>query len=72
MTGTRPTLRIETEQEEDGRWIADIPALPGVLVYGATRQEAIDAARALALRVLAERLERGEPTPELDPLFEAA
>ena len=48
------------------------PALPGVLAYGATREEAIARAKALALRVLAERLEHGEPTGELDGLFEAA
>ena len=63
---------IETEREADGRWIAEIPALPGVLAYGATREEAVAGAKALALRVLAERLEHGEPTGELDGLFEAA
>jgi predicted RNase H-like HicB family nuclease len=72
MTSPGPALKIATEREEDGRWIAEIAALPGVLAYGATRDEAIAKARALALRVLAERLERGEPTPELDTLFEAA
>jgi predicted RNase H-like HicB family nuclease len=51
---------IEIEREVDGRWIAEIPALPGVLAYGATREEAVARAKALALRVLAERLERGE------------
>jgi predicted RNase H-like HicB family nuclease len=50
-------LRIETELEEDGRWIAEVPQLPGVLVYGATAEEAAARAEALALRVLAERLE---------------
>src|SRR4029453_10823106 len=50
-------LRIETELEEDGRWIAEVPQLPGVLVYGATAEEAATNAEALALRVLAERLE---------------
>jgi predicted RNase H-like HicB family nuclease len=63
---------IEMEQEADGRWIAEIPALPGVLAYGATREEAIAKAKALALRVLAERLEHGEPAGELEGLFEAA
>jgi len=63
---------IEIEREADGRWIAEIPALPGVLAYGATREEAIARAKALALRVLAERLEHGEPTDVLDGLFEAA
>lgn len=63
---------VETEREEDGRWIAEVPALPGVLAYGEARDEAIAKAEALALRVLAERLEQGEPTPELAALFEAA
>lgn len=63
---------VETEREEDGRWIADIPALPGVMAYGATRDEAIARAQALALRVLAERLEHGEAAGEIEALFEAA
>ena len=54
-------LTIEIEQEEDGRWIAEVPELPGALVYGSTRQEAINRIRALSLRVLADRLEHGEP-----------
>ena len=48
---------IETEQEADGRWIAEEPQLPGVLVYGATREEAVRKAQALSLRVLADRVE---------------
>jgi predicted RNase H-like HicB family nuclease len=56
-------LRIETELEEDGRWIAEVPQLPGVLAYGATADEAAAKAEALALRVLAERLEHGETKP---------
>jgi predicted RNase H-like HicB family nuclease len=71
MTEDRPTLRIELDREEDGRWIAEIPALPGVLVYGASREEAIAKVEALALRVLAERIEGGEPVPELAGLFAA-
>jgi predicted RNase H-like HicB family nuclease len=65
-------FKVEAEREEDGRWIAEVPALPGVMAYGQTREQAIARAEALALRVLAERLEHGEPTPELDGLFEAA
>jgi predicted RNase H-like HicB family nuclease len=65
-------FKVETEREEDGRWIAEVPALPGVMAYDQTRERAIAKAEALALRVLAERLEHGEPTPELDGLFEAA
>ena len=48
-------LTIETDREEDGRWIAEVPELPGVLAYGATLQEAMAKAEALALRVIAER-----------------
>ena len=53
-------LTIEIEREADGRWIAEVPELPGVLAYGQTRQEAIDRIRALCFRVLADRLEHGE------------
>jgi predicted RNase H-like HicB family nuclease len=59
------TLRIEIEREDDGRWIAEIPDLPGVMVYAATREEAIVKVRALALRVVAERIERGEAPIDL-------
>jgi len=51
------SLRVETGRESDGRWIAEVPDLPGVLAYGATRERAIAHAEALALRVIAERLE---------------
>jgi predicted RNase H-like HicB family nuclease len=54
------TLTIELEQETDGRWIAEIPELPGVLVYGATAEAAARLVRALAFRVLADQLEAGE------------
>jgi predicted RNase H-like HicB family nuclease len=53
----------DTEQEEDDRWIAEVPELPGVLAYGATREEAQARAQFLALRVIAERLEHGEARP---------
>lgn len=56
-------LTLETEQEDDGRWIAEVPELPGVLAYGATRDEAMARAEVLALRVLAEQLEHGETRP---------
>ncbi len=58
-------MRIETEREQDGRWIAEIPDLPGVMVYSVTREEAIARAQALALRVIADRLGHGENIPEL-------
>jgi predicted RNase H-like HicB family nuclease len=54
---------IEVEGEEDGRWLAEIPELPGVLAYGASSEEAMGKAEILALRVLAERLEHGEIRP---------
>jgi predicted RNase H-like HicB family nuclease len=53
-------MLIDIEQEEDGRWLAEVADLPGVLSYGQSRQEAVDRAKALALRVLADRLEHGE------------
>ncbi|WP_448382031.1 type II toxin-antitoxin system HicB family antitoxin [Desulfosoma sp.] len=56
-------LTIEIDREEDGRWIAEAPDLPGVIAYGQTREEAIARAKALGLRVLADRLEHGEPIP---------
>ena len=62
-------MKIEIEREEDGRWIAEIPELPGVMVYGASRNEAISKAEALALRILADRLEHGEEIPELKEVF---
>ena len=62
-------MRIELEQEDDGRWIAEVPDLPGVLVYGVSRDEAIAKVEALALRVIADRLEHGEAVPELSDLF---
>jgi predicted RNase H-like HicB family nuclease len=65
-------LAVVVEQEEDGRWIAEIEALPGVLAYGSTPDEARAKVEALALRVLADRREHGEPVPEIEGLFEAA
>lgn len=56
-------MRIEIERERDGRWIAEIPALPGVMAYGASEDEAVRKAKALALRNVADRIEHGEPIP---------
>ena len=65
--------RIEVEREEDGRWIAEVLELPGAMVYGPTRDEAIARAKALALRAMAERLEHGEAGPDLEGIaFRAA
>ena len=65
-------MKIKIEREEDGRWIAEIPDLPGVMVYGTTRDQAISKAEALALRVLADRLDHGEEIPELKEVFTVA
>jgi predicted RNase H-like HicB family nuclease len=73
LQGNEPmNLTIETDQEDDGRWIAEVAELPGVLTYGNTRVEAIQLAEALALRVLADRLEHGEPVPEMANEFTVA
>lgn len=66
-------LTVEIEQEADGRWLAEIPELPGVMAYGPSSQEAVAKAKALALRVVADRLEHGEAGPDLgDISFKAA
>lgn len=58
-------FKIEFEQEEDGRWLAEVLGMPGVMAYGRTKQEAIAKVQALALRVLADRLEHDEAAPNL-------
>ena len=65
-------MKVEIEREEDGRWIAEIPDLPGVMSYGQSREEAIARAQALALRVIAERLEHGEAAPGIETVFSVA
>ena len=66
-------FRVEIEREEDGRWLAEVPELPGVLAYGASLSEAQAKVQALALRVVADRLEHGEAGPDLiDISFNAA
>ncbi|HUT02593.1 MAG TPA: type II toxin-antitoxin system HicB family antitoxin [bacterium] len=60
---------VEIDREDDGRWIAEIPDLPGVMQYGQTRDEAIAKAKALALRVFADRLEHGEQVPQVGEMF---
>jgi predicted RNase H-like HicB family nuclease len=65
-------LVIETEREDDGRWLAEVPLLPGTLAYGQTREEAIARVQALALRVLADRLDHGEAVPEIARHFVVA
>jgi predicted RNase H-like HicB family nuclease len=66
------SVKIETEREVDGRWIADVTELPGVLAYGESRDDAIAKVKALALRVMADRLEHGEAIPDLEDVFEVA
>lgn len=62
-------LRVEVEREDDGRWIAEVAELPGVLAYGQSREEAVERAKALSLRVMADRLEHGEAIPEMGEVF---
>jgi len=62
-------MKIEVELEADGRWLAEIPELPGVLVYAESREKAVSKVEALALRILAERLENDEIIPALDRVF---
>lgn len=65
-------LKVEIEKEADGRFIAEVPDLPGAMVYGDTRDEAVAKVEALALRIIADRLEQGESVPELSQFFSAA
>jgi predicted RNase H-like HicB family nuclease len=70
---TRVIFSIEIEREDDGRWLAEVPALAGVMCYGADRDEAVARVQALALRVIAERLEHREaPAEFLNVTFQAA
>ena len=70
---TAEVFSIEIEREDDGRWIAEVPALTGVMCYGADRDEAVARVQALALRVIAERLEHREaPAEFLNVTFQAA
>ncbi len=62
-------MKIEIDRESDGRWIAEVPELPGVMAYGENRAEAVARVEALALRVIADRLEHGEAIPEIRELF---
>ena len=65
-------MQVEVEQEADGRWIAEVPVLPGAMCYGATKEEAVAKVEVLVLRVLADRLEHGEKAPELSHVFTVA
>lgn len=65
-------MRVEIEKEEDGRWIAEVPALPGAMAYGVTKKEAVARVEALVLRALADKIEHGEEAPELSHVFTVA
>lgn len=65
-------FNVEIEREDDGRWLVEIPELAGVMAYGATRDEAVTRAKALAFRVLADRLDHGEEIPEIRGVFALA
>jgi predicted RNase H-like HicB family nuclease len=67
--GVDHRLKIEIEREGDGRWLAAVVDLPGVMAYGTTPQEAFSAAEKLALQVILDRLEHGEDVPEVAKLF---
>ena len=65
-------MKIEVDREDDGRWLMEIPELPGVMAYGHSQEEALAKVKALALRVMADRLEHGEAIPELTDVFSVA
>ena len=67
--GVMSEFTVDVEREDDGRWIGEVTDLPGVLCYGTTRDEAVAKAKALAFRVLADRLDHGEDIPELRGVF---
>jgi predicted RNase H-like HicB family nuclease len=62
-------LTIEVEREDDRRWLAEVPELPGVLAYGQGRDEAVSRVQALALRVMADRIDHGESVPQVGSVF---
>jgi predicted RNase H-like HicB family nuclease len=65
-------MRVEVEQEVDGRWIAEVPELPGAMAYGATKADAVTKVQALVLRSLADKIEHGEAAPGLSQVFTVA
>ncbi len=70
--GTIWSMRVEVEREEDGRWIAEVPTLPGAMAYGTSKSEAVAKVEALVLRLLADKLEHGEDAPEVRHVFTVA
>ena len=65
-------MQVEVEREDDGRWIAEVSALPGAMAYGSTKAEAIRKVEAPVLRALADKIEHGEDAPELARVFTVA
>ena len=65
-------MQVEVEREDDGRWIAEVPALPGAMAYGTSKSEAVAKVEALVLRALADKIEHGEEPPGLDQVFTVA
>ena len=63
-------LEVEFDREDDGRWIAEIPKLPGVMAYGSTKKEALQKVYAIALRTLADSIEQGNAPPPITRLFD--
>lgn len=68
----QPNFIIELEQEDDGRWLAELPIIPGVLAYGRNQEKAVARVQILALRAIADRVEHGEPVPQLKSVFTVA
>ena len=71
-TPSQTNVTIELKREEDGRWLTEIPELPRVMAYGRSEEEALAKVKALALRIMADRLEHGEAIPELVDVFSVA
>ncbi len=65
-------MRVEVEQEQDGRWLAEVAVIPGAMAYGATKAEAVAKVEALVLRILVDKVEHGEEAPELARVFSVA
>ena len=65
-------MQVEVEREDDGRWIAEVPAVPGAMAYGASKAEAVAKVEALVLRALADKIEHGEEAPGIERVFTVA
>ncbi len=65
-------MKVQVEREQDGRWIAEVPVVAGAMAYGTTQEEAVSKVEALVLRIMADRLEHGEPSPEISEVFSLA